>query len=153
MIYQFGMIQFVLWNGPFLGFLLINFEEGLETIARLVDFASERWIDYNLNTDSEIVTKKGKRNIDYGEIFLPLEKDKKWLVGNGRIYGWASQSDNAFAPESVKISLMALEQYFYLNKFKNHELENKVQAIFNRVQSVAFLQILCNIGKYHPHLF
>ena len=140
-------------DGPFLSFLLINFEEGLETIVRLVDFASERWIDYNLNTDSEIVIKRGKRNTDCSEIFLPLEKDKKWLVGSGHIYRWASQPDNVVAPESVKISLMALEQYLSSKKIENNELENKVQIIFNRVQSVAFLQILCNIGKYRHHLF
>ncbi len=152
-------------HGPLLDFLKINFDEGLETIARLVDFASERWRFY-----AEIETRKfdmetraqgvdtsslgrmmHESRLPPGSVVLPLSSGERELIGDSRVYGWSAGLGNP--PSTVTTALMALEQYFYTEIDEGRPIEDKAHAVLERSRSTAFLKVLCDIGKRQIALF
>jgi hypothetical protein len=48
---------------------------------------------------------------------------------------------------------MALEQYFYLQIDEKKDVAAEVEQVVARAKSVAFLKVLCNVGKREPALF
>ena len=152
-------------HGPFLEFLKFNFGEGLETIARLVDFASERWRFYaELEARKhEAETKAGSSDISSlgrmlgewrqppGTVILPLPQGDRELIGDTRVYGWSAALGNP--PSAVVAALMALEQFFYLEIDEGRPVEDKARTVLERGRSAAFLKVLCDIGKRQVTLF
>lgn len=164
--------------GPFLTFLKTNFSEGLEVIARLVDFATERWqyrtearanehkyekrnirtFTYDKWKQNQNETNKFLKNLveEHSRFPKPLiisiDNFEHEFIGDSRVYGWSSALGYA-PPDAVIIALMALEQYFYLKIKEEEEIDEKIKTALIRVKSVAFLNVLCNIGKRRPILF
>jgi len=152
-------------DGPFLGFLRINFDEGLDLIARLVDFATERWSYYARIDAREYETKREGRDDENrllgrlmsewhqapGSVMIPLEDEAREYLGDSRVYGWSAGLGNP--PKTVTVALMALEQYFYLELDEDRPIDKKVRAVLERVHSVAFLKVLCDVGRREPALF
>ena len=129
-------------DGPFFIFLKNNFEKGLETIINLVDFAHERLLDLQSKNNLEL-----KRKFKY---FL-LEEKELLPDLDGRVFDWGDCFDNSTAPIPVRVALMALEKYFY--DINEEERTQKIEIVFKKFNSTAFLRFFCNIGKYQPDLF
>ena len=95
-------------DGPFLNFLRIDFEQGLETIARLIDFASERWQHYKAIDARQYEEEKRNHGdeadpFDHlvrqwrqppGTVILPLDQGERELIGDERAYGWSAGHNN-----------------------------------------------------------
>ncbi|MBD2395468.1 AAA family ATPase [Cyanobacterium aponinum FACHB-4101] len=160
------------WNpplytlGPFLIFLQTNFDEGLELIARLIDFATERWLyrteidakkykyrEQNANITDQFVAQLVKDSSRFPEpLILIIDNVEHEFIGDSRVYGW-SFGRGDIPPYAVIVALMALEQYFYIKIEQKEEIENEVKTVLLRVKSTAFLNVLCNVGKRIPNLF
>lgn len=152
-------------HGPFLVFLQTNFSEGLETIARLIDFASDRWQFHTEMDAREHKSEMNSRSPDEstlgrmmskwrkppGTAIIQLEKEERELIGDTRVYGWSAGINNP--PSEVQAALMALEQYFYSEIEEGRPVEEKVRAVLERARSTAFLKVLCDVGKRKTSLF
>ncbi len=126
-------------RGPFLLFLRVNPEAALRTIIRLVDFATERWIERRYRKEDR---RPG--------IELPLEGRVKYFVGDSEVYHWyhgVSRSD------IVASALMAIEKWLYDCLDKNESIDPWLDLILGTGQSIAFLGTLSEVGRYDPGLF
>jgi len=152
-------------DGPFLGLLLVNYEEGVEIIARLVDFASERW-RHNTRQEAhehqgeetalgddesptDCMASEGQRPL--GVVTMLSEAGDRDLIGDAHVFGWSAGL--GCPPSAIESALMALEQYLYLELDQGRPVDEKVQLILNRMRSAAFLKPLCDLGKRQPDLF
>lgn len=152
-------------NGPFLFFLQQNFDEALETIIRLVEFATQRWEEL---ADAKARWRKAeniRRNGNFeeaalGEIpsshrsrKLNLEVDGvlRTYIGGQDVYGWSSGLGNP--PQLILAALMALEKHLYMEIDEGRDVSEKIEAVLKRTSSTALLKLLCDLGKYKPELF
>ena len=130
-------------RGPFLGCLKENFAEGLELIARLVDFATARELE------------EREANEDCGPTGQPVTlfdgKVSHRIAGNARVYGWSAGLGRP--PYAIASALMALEQYFYERLDRTEQVDAEVAAVLARCGSVALLGVLSDVGKRQPQLF
>jgi len=150
-------------DGPFLSFLQMNFKEGLELIARLVDFATSRWNEYeekNNRDEQAYAQTQGEFEDEQDQQFSPsiykglmvgIEEEAREFYGDMSVYGWSAGLGNP--PAAVEASLMALEQYFYIQLDKGKDVTSEIEAVLARVKSVAFLGVLCDVGKRQHALF
>ncbi len=150
-------------NGPFLGFLNVNFAEGLELIARLVDFAASRlsarasrqarnWraqAEHEGSTPEEIEELVGRAIVP--QLVVPLDSGPKSFDGGAQAYGWSAGLGTA--PEAIQAALMALEQWFYMRIEGKKDVTADVQRVLARGNTTAFLAVLCDIGKRDLALF
>jgi hypothetical protein len=133
------------WKGPFLLFLQDAPEQGLDAIIRLVNYATNRWLE-----DAVGHTLTGEEGRRYG---LPFEIDgatKTWL-GDCNTYGW-HRSCSLHAP-AVESALMALEKWLYGEVDGRRSVSRWLQTILNRAESLAFAGVLVSLGLKHPALF
>lgn len=151
-------------QGPFLACLRGNFAEGLELIMQLVDFAAARageraererreWRARAIadgHTEAEVDQAMATAPVprlllhDGGSTILTFQ-------GDATVYGWSSGLGNP--PDAVEVSLMALEQYFYMRLDAGDDIAEEVSAVFARSKSVAPLGVLCDLGKRQLSLF
>lgn len=136
-------------DGPFLLFLRTSFGEGLELIADVVDFASERWCSGEDDLDPSGVAAAQHRQAP--EVAVPLASGVRSYLGDNYVYGWSAGVGNA--PDPVQASLMALEQYFYQRIEQGEQIEDQLLQVLERVRSAAFLKVLIEIGKREKNLF
>jgi hypothetical protein len=150
---------------PFLSFLRTNFDEGLELIIRLVNFATERWCFYAEINAREYQAEREAQGDEAGpfgrmmrdelqppgSVLVPLAGGDRALLGDARVYGWSAGLGNP--PSAVEAALMALEQYFYLELDASRSIEEKVCTVLERARSAAFLKVLCDVGKRDVALF
>jgi len=127
------------WHkGPFLNFLRYNQEYGLDTIIRLVDFATEKLLEAR-STDSS------------KPIELIIDGRTKEFLGGARIYNW--HRGDAFCSDVIASALMGLEKYLYECIEKKQEISQILKQILSQSKSIAFLGLVCEIGRYKPDLF
>jgi len=127
-------------KGPFLFFLRENPDEALETIIRLVDFATERWVE-SANDIEEFGPMSVRVNW-HGE---------KTLSGNYKVFYW--HRGVAWYSSVVTSALMALEKWMYEQLDEGQSVSQTVDTIMSRTTSTAFAGLLCEIGKRHRDLF
>ena len=133
------------FKGPFLHFLRTAPHEGVDTILRLVNYATERWF--------EEVTR-GQGNNELRERFslkLQFKRRIVRLLGNGDVYAWYKSAP--IGAHAVVSALMALEKWFYEQIDSHRPLDDTLQQIFTGAQSVAFAGVLIEVGLYKPSLF
>jgi energy-coupling factor transporter ATP-binding protein EcfA2 len=148
-------------DGPFLACLRINFDEGLELIARLVEFATSRWCDYIAWFAREysahlLSQEESEAQVEHvpsppEDLVIGIGAEARTFAGGEHVYGWSTGMGSP--PDAVQASLMALEQYFYLQLNEGKDVETEVVAVLTRVKSVAFLKVLCDVGKRQQVLF
>ncbi len=127
-------------RGPFLSFLKANPQEGLSLIIRLINFATERWADVE---DGKSETPSVK------VLSAEVEKD---FIGNGEVFYWY----RGFMSGIISSALMALEKWLY-DTVEDDKIRGLIDGIIDRIiqdgDSLAFLGVLCAIGKKKPDLF
>jgi hypothetical protein len=132
------------WKGPFLTFLQSAPEQGLDAIIRLVNYATQRWLeDVGVRLTEEQRAK-------YGLKFEFADKSVCWL-GDANVFGW-----HRYLPkdgDAVEAALMALEKWLYDEVKAGRNIAQWVQQIYDRAESLAFAGVLVAVGMKYPRLF
>jgi len=127
------------FRGPLLNFLKIYPDEGLEVIIRLVNFATERW------------ASRWRRAHRPPEVAISIfDGERKWL-GEGDVYFW--YRNNSRCPDAVVVALMAMEKWLYDELDAKRPINQVVETILRRSNSVAFAGLLNSVGRKEPSLF
>ena len=126
--------------GPFLFFLRNQPREGLETILRLVNFATERW-----------AAREQEDNQTVPEVQIHLPSGEYRWIGDYTVYYWFRNYH--FCPKPVVIALMALEKWLYEEIESNREIAQVVEFILQQSNSVAFAGLLSAVGSKELKLF
>ena len=133
------------WKGPFLRFLQAAPHQGLDAIVRLVNYATERWIESGLRrkpTDEE----RRKYSFEF-----EIDGKPKYWVGNGDVYAW--HRFQHLHANTVECALMALEKWLYDEIEKGNSITQWVQYIYAHGESAAFAGLLVSVGLKYPALF
>ncbi|MGB6875533.1 MAG: hypothetical protein WBD87_05815 [Candidatus Acidiferrales bacterium] len=132
------------WKGPFLTFVQIAPDQGLDAIIRLVNYATQRWLeDVGVRLTEEQRAK-------YGLEFEFAAKTVCWL-GDANVFGW-----HRYLPKDgdvVEAALMALEKWLYDEVKAGRSIAQWVQQIYDRAESLAFAGVLVAVGMKYPGLF
>jgi hypothetical protein len=152
--------------GPFLAFLRVDFREGLELIARLVEFATDRYIA-NAKVDDEQRSRREGANetsmiadldrlvaamrLPSNVVVVELAGERRTFAGDGHVFGWSA--GHGTSPTALVCALMALEQYFYEALDGKRPIDQEIEVVLSRAKSVAFLKILIEVGKRELALF
>ena len=157
-------------RGPFLAFLRESFAEGLELIARIVEYATERAKEFGADQANQWRVRWAEQGVSEDEAEKAIEELSKELVlhdgekthafaGDAGSYCWSAgvtSQTNSFSPlppAVVASALMALEQYFYQRIDAGNEVDEDIATVFSRSRCTALLGVLCDIGKREPVLF
>jgi hypothetical protein len=125
-------------RGPFLLFLKTNPEHALKTIVRLINFATERWIEFKYDSETTNI------GID-----IPLDTGVKRYIGDGQIYHWYhSISDSNI----ITSALMSVEKWLY-ELIDNNEPVGEWISLLLEGRSLALIGLLSEVGRYKPELF
>jgi hypothetical protein len=139
------------FRGPFLHLLRADFQQGLEAVARLIDFAVEGWRQRRLETGD-------REHYIYdpaSTTTLAIEVDgaPRTLLGDDRVFGWSAGLGYPLPDDRLTSALMALEFYVYDLLDTHQPCEAEVKAILDRMASVPLLHVLMDIGRKEPELF
>ncbi|WP_158791510.1 hypothetical protein [Granulicella sp. L60] len=130
------------FTGPWLIFLRTSPTFALKTIIRLVDFATDRWLQ-GYQAFSRTSDKPA-----YRILFNGFEKE---FIGDGNVYNWHSyMSDRSVVVESA---LMAIEKWFYERLDKKEDISKELHQLLTESKSAAILGLLVEIGLYSLVLF
>ena len=127
-------------RGPFLHFIRIHPEAGIDFIVRVINFATDRWIE-----------NEPSRNNDEKNISLNYNGTEKIFYSDFNVFGWVDSG--------VKLShllqslLMVFEKFLVEESEKGTFLGNYVTQASNKTYSVAIIGILIKVGKIQPMLF
>jgi len=133
------------WKGPFLRFLQVSPEQGLDAIVRLVNYATTRWIEDGLGREP---TDEERRN--NGFEFEFNGKSVCW-IGHANVYAWNRYL--GMHGDTVECALMALEKWFYDEIEGQRSITQWVQYIFDHGTSAAFAGVLVSVGLRYQALF
>lgn len=131
------------WNppfydqGPFHVFLQVCPESGIETILRLVNFATERQAELGLGG-----------NEDVGPLRVTISEWGDWQ-GDGRVFYWYT---GELGDAVVACALMALEKWLYDLLDEKKPIERWLSQIVAQSSSVAFAGLLAAVGSRQPEL-
>jgi hypothetical protein len=133
------------WKGAFYRFLQLAPADAVDAILRLINFATERWLERGLGHPPSQEELRAF-SLEFG---LP-GKAFHW-VGDGQVFAW-----NRFGsgiPEIVDCALMALEKWMYDLVEKGEAIDGWVQLIFEKNSSLAIAGVLLMVGLKNPTLF
>ena len=130
------------FTGPFLKFLQIDALQGLSTIIKLVNFATDRWKDG---------FKRFHRAEPQPIYVLIMDDSEKAFSGDGNVYQWHRESRASHT--AVGSALMALEKWMYDNIDARADVSATGTRILTESDSAAFLGVLVSIGLYSQGLF
>jgi hypothetical protein len=155
-------------NGNFLFFLQHSFDEGLEFVLRIVQFAAERWVEETIQHSQELpndwsVLGKGASVWEAqdraarqtpGYLVLQLESGERKLAGDKRVFAWyrGLGLGGTLPPIEIVSALMALEQIFYEKIKLGEDVSDLAQHILERTHNTAILGVLSAIGRSQPGL-
>jgi hypothetical protein len=126
------------WKGPFLIFLQDEPEQALDAIIRIVNYATNRWLEDGVG---QALTEEERR--EYGLDFDLDGKTRTW-VGDINTFGW-HRSCSLYAP-AVESALMALEKWLYVEVDSGRIVSRLLQTILTRAESLAFAGVLVSLG-------
>jgi len=132
------------WKGPFLSFLQEAPGAGLDAIVRLVNYATNRWLERagpDLSDD---------HRREYGLEFQFGDRKTLW-IGNGHVYGWHRSSSLDAA--TLECALMALEKWLFDEVENGKSIAPWIEYISARGNSLAFAGVLISVGLKSPALF
>jgi hypothetical protein len=133
------------FKGPFLRFLERSPEEGLQTILRLVNFATDRWLENRIGPQPK---PEDLRRFSFE--FLIDGQETLWH-GDATVFHW-----HRFAPHegsAVGCAQMALEKWLYDSIEAKRDVSRAIRTILSNATSVAFAGVLIAVGMRFPTLF
>lgn len=139
------------FQGPFIDLLNQDFKEGLETVARLVDFVAGQWVQRR--KQDEHAVEKGPYPDSGGQLVSQIGTGRRVYLGDCRIFGWSAALGAPHPSSIVTSALMALEHYLYTRMQPGAGIDDLVTAVLERTQSVPFLGMLLDVGRKAPQLF
>lgn len=139
------------FQGPFIDLLNLDFNEGLETVVRLVDFVADQWL--KRRQQDEHGQESGPFPDSGGKLICQTDTGMRVYLGDCRIFGWSSALGSPHPSSIVTSALMALEEYLYRRIESGADIDGLVAAVMGRAQSVPFLGMLLDIGRRSPQLF
>ncbi|HKV12711.1 MAG TPA: ABC transporter ATP-binding protein [Thermoanaerobaculia bacterium] len=122
------------FQGPFLQFLKLDPENGLDAILRLVNQATANWA---------LQENKTCCLVPWGEMSM-------W-AGDVEVFSWYREDLSGL--EIVTSALMALEKLLYELVDEGRDIGTILARIFAESRSVAFPGVLVALGKRKPELF
>jgi hypothetical protein len=133
------------WKGPFLTFLQAVPEQGLDTIVRLVNYATTKWLQGQFDPNPTDEQRK-ERCLD-----LKAAGANIFWVGDINVFGWNRLYSSGAL--QVECALMALEQWFDSEVQNGRSIEPWVKYLFEHGESIAFAGVLVSVGQKYPMLF
>src|SRR5207249_4074571 len=133
------------FRGPFLEFLQNAPDQALDTIIRLTNFATQRWLENRVGPNSDAAALRA-----HSSEFMVSGQLVRWF-GDAQVFNW-----HRFLPmsgEAVESALMALEKWLYdaLDAYKS--VESAVKTIYAESISLSFAGVLLAVGLRRPLLF
>jgi hypothetical protein len=143
-------------NGPFLIFLYKHPIQGIDLITRIVDFATERYIE----NKKKFEKRYPEEGIDgflesdsVNEVEILISGSPKILKGDHKVYYWYRDSAVSYCPTILSSMLMAVEKFLYKKIDEKESIDIYIQKIFENANSVAILGVLTSVGKNKLSLF
>lgn len=127
-------------RGPFLNYFRINPLEALKFTLKIVDFATERYL--------EKVRHGGK---PFEGITVELAGEKKLYKGDQSVFSW--HKDIGSAPHSLVSILMAFEHFLYEKIEKKEPIDEYVDYASKNTNSLAIVGLLLVVAKIQPSLY
>ena len=133
------------FKGPFLTFLQLSPQVGLEAIVKLSNLVTEEWLR------ATGLSQLGETEREqYGLKFRIGAKTICWF-GSGNTYNL--HRDGRPEEDTIACALMALEKWLYDEISAGRSIDSYVQYIFDNASSLAFAGVLVSLGLYNPILF
>jgi hypothetical protein len=130
------------WKSPFFAFLQINADIALGTLIALVEFCTDRWAHECLRHGAE----------PRADIVIDLnDATPKTFTGNQLVFDWAQT--NSSHSGQLHSALAALERWLCMRIDNSIDVASYIDHILRTSNSVSFLGVLLNVGKYRPDLF
>jgi len=135
-------------RGPFLAFLHAVPNIAIDAIIRLVNFATDRWVDQKTR---EVHPRRGivgpPRPV---RVRFSNGGDAVNWHGDVNVYVWYQGDPRAPAP--VASALMALEKWLYNRLDGGNNVTDALNQIKQNATSIAFAGLLSAVGRHHPVL-
>jgi hypothetical protein len=136
------------FRGPFLPFLRLKPEDGLNAVLQLVNFATDRWLE----TQERWAAHQGEQFVPgLCRVSVPLEDKCVEWIGDQRVYGWFRNL--VIGANLVASALMAVEKWLYEELESGHDISHWLKLILNQSRSVAFAGMLVEVAKKQHSLF
>lgn len=137
---------------PFLNFLAVHPAIGLETIIKLVNFATDRWLEWQKwRAENERESEWFPREKFIFDIRVTFGNEEQIWIGDERWF--FSHRDPTHVPNILVSALIALEKWLYDQLDQNRDIENIVIDILGRTRSLAIAGLLMGVGRKEPKLF
>jgi hypothetical protein len=135
----------IYWKTPFLTLLQNSPENGIDAILRLIDYATNRWLEAAAGAESTV-----ERRQLFGVSFDFPGGSKLWY-GNYYVYAW--YRNLGLHGEVVTCALMALEKWLYDEIDSDRDVTCWLEFICAQSSSLAFAGVLVTVGLKRPGLF
>jgi hypothetical protein len=132
-------------KGPFLRLLQQQPAQGLDTIVRLVNYVTSRWLETAAGPNADEAHRR-----KFGLEFSRQDRTVFW-IGNCNVFGW--HRSGTIDAAAAECALMALEKWLYDELDAGRSITSWIEHIFNHGQSLAFAGVLVAVGLRHPGLF
>jgi hypothetical protein len=133
------------FKSPFIAFLEHSQEEALETIIRLTNFVTDRWIEDTFGPVSDI-QKANRASWEF-----VIDGHVKLWNGDGQVFNW--HRDMRMNGAAVECALMALEKWFYDAIEAGKDIGPAIRKIFAQSTSLSLAGVLTTVGLRFPALF
>jgi hypothetical protein len=132
------------FRGPFFTFLQINPKVALDTIIRLVNFATDRFCE-------RMSKRRGYRvEAQTWSVKIPLAGGEAVWYGDKRVFGFFRSE--TFNTVLLSSALMAVEKWLYDKIEKGEDAAEWIGQILEGSRLVAFAGLLLTVGKKTPAL-
>lgn len=136
------------FRGPFLSFLRCQPQQGIETIIRLVNFATDRWLNSQQQWDQ---ANDQVAELDWFQVAVPLPDHTVRWTGDQRTYGWFR--NHLISANLIVSALMACEKWLYDLLDADEDMTPWISYILQESKSVVFAGLLAEVGKKKHELF
>lgn len=151
-----GVVPALPHSGPFFVFLHTHPSEGIDLIIRIVNFATERYLERKAKLQKaypDSGTDCFSHFDPVNSVEILLSGSPKILKGDHEVYYWYRDSVITCCPRILSSMLMALENFLYEKIDEEESIDSYVQTIYEKTTSVAMLGVLTSVGKYNLSLF
>lgn len=146
------------FRGPFLKFNRLCPSQGVEFSLRLINFASERWVEsesrrrehVSEHSTSTVKLPFSQEDAELG-VTVEIDGERRVWGGDRRVFRWPI--DWPLGDKIISCVLMALEKWIEEQLQAGVDVGPMLNEIIQKSRSVAFGGLLTLIGKRKPGLF